>query len=614
MTGGSASEPAGAFGDLERARSQVAALEQLLDVHEQTSLEQALRLEESLREQQRVQEEYRKTLDRYQLIGRATNDVIWDWDLVTNELLWNDAIYSAFHYAPDAVFHTVEFWYDHIHPDERDQVVEDIHHVIDGGGDVWSDEYRFLLGNGQYASILDRGYIARDENGKAVRMLGAMLDLSERKRAEEARDLAYAEAERARTELQRVFMQAPAAIATTRGATHVFDSANPLFMQLLGARELIGQTVREALPELTGQGFFELMDGVYEARRPHIGTEVPAVINRKADGQPDQGFFNFVYQPLIDAEGGMLGIMIHAIEVTEQVRARHLIEQTADDLRRTSKALEEQVEESRALTAEVEATNEYLQEANLEAERARAYAEEARSGAELANKAKSNFLANMSHELRTPLNAIGGYVELLSEGIRGPVNEAQLTDLERIKRSARLLLSLINDILNFAKIEAGSVSIARQDVSLSEVLGSLESLVAPQLLKKQLRYEYECCDPSYTAFADPERLQQILLNLLSNAVKFTPANGVIAVECNAIRDTMHVRVRDTGVGIPPDKLQTVFEPFVQLDRGQTSESAGTGLGLAISRDLARAMSGDLTAESTLDAGSIFTLTLPRKSA
>jgi len=142
---------------------------------------------------------------------------------------------------------------------------------------------------------------------------------------------------------------------------------------------------------------------------------------------------------------------------------------------------------------------------------------------------------------------------------------------------------------------------------MNEVLGHLETLVAPQLLKKQLRYEYRCCDPSYTAYVDPERLQQILLNLLSNAVKFTPPGGEILVECGATRDAMRVRIHDTGCGMPADKLESIFEPFVQLDRGQSS--AGTGL--AISRDLARAMGGDLMAESTLDGGSMFTLTLPR---
>jgi signal transduction histidine kinase len=250
---------------------------------------------------------------------------------------------------------------------------------------------------------------------------------------------------------------------------------------------------------------------------------------------------------------------------------------------------------------------------------AREGAQRQRIEAENANRAKATFLATMSHELRTPLNAIAGYAELLQMGLRGPVTEAQRDDIARIQRSQRHLLSLVNDVLNFARIDAGQVRYDIADVRLTDVMGDVGTLVAPQLAAKGLTFAADdavsdAC--GLTVRADEEKLAQILLNLLSNAIKFTPAGGHVALAC-ALHDAadgapaVRLRLTDTGVGIPADQLEAIFEPFVQVQRGLTRTSEGTGLGLAISRDLARAMGGDLAAESTVGAGSTFTLTLPR---
>jgi signal transduction histidine kinase/PAS domain-containing protein len=235
----------------------------------------------------------------------------------------------------------------------------------------------------------------------------------------------------------------------------------------------------------------------------------------------------------------------------------------------------------------------------------------ARRAAEAANLAKTQFLAVMSHELRTPLNAIAGYAELMRMGIRGPVTPEQQADLDRIKRSQRTLLSLINDVLNYAKLEAGHIEFDTQKVVLHGFLADIEALVTPQLQGKGLNYEYEECDSELSVNADAEKMRQIMVNLLSNAIKFTPSGGAVSVKCEPEDGVVNIRVSDTGVGIPEDKIGAVFEPFVQLDRKLTSTNEGTGLGLAISRDLARGMGGDLTAESTPGEGSTFSLTLPR---
>jgi signal transduction histidine kinase len=239
-------------------------------------------------------------------------------------------------------------------------------------------------------------------------------------------------------------------------------------------------------------------------------------------------------------------------------------------------------------------------------------AEQARAEAERASRAKSDFLAVMSHELRTPLNAIGGYAQLLELGVHGPINDAQRDALARLGRSQAHLLRLITDVLNFAKIDAGQVEYVVSDIRVDETFANIEPLVAPQMQAKGLTFTWEGCqDPQVTARADPDKLQQVMLNVLTNAIKFTPAGGAIAVDCNATEDRVFIHVRDTGMGIPPDRLASVFEAFVQGDRKLNSPHEGVGLGLAISRDLARGMGGDLTVESEVRKGSVFTLWLPR---
>ena len=235
----------------------------------------------------------------------------------------------------------------------------------------------------------------------------------------------------------------------------------------------------------------------------------------------------------------------------------------------------------------------------------------AREEAEQANAAKSQFLATMSHELRTPLNAIAGYSELLKLEIRGPITPEQRQDLERIDRSQRHLLSLINDVLNFAKIEAGHVAVESKAMELGNVIKSLREFVEPQLREKGLRFSMAEDIPQSEARGDPDKVRQILINLLSNAIKFTPEGGHIDLGCYEDDEMLFLSVEDSGSGIPEDKLEAIFEPFVQVNRGYASKHEGTGLGLSISRDLARRMGGDLTVTSSVGEGSRFVLALPR---
>jgi signal transduction histidine kinase len=235
----------------------------------------------------------------------------------------------------------------------------------------------------------------------------------------------------------------------------------------------------------------------------------------------------------------------------------------------------------------------------------------ARTAAEEANRAKTDFLRMMSHELRTPLTAIQGYLELLEMGIYGGLSEEQLSILKRIESNERHLLAIINDLLDFARVDARRVELRITALPVRDIRLAVDPLCRPLIDAKELTYGWRAAADQLIVRADREKVRQIVVNLVSNACKFTPRHGAIDVDCVRLDDAIEIRVTDTGPGIPPQKLDAIFEPFVQLDNGLTRASAGTGLGLSISRELARAMGGDLAVTSVYGQGSTFTLTLPR---
>ena len=231
--------------------------------------------------------------------------------------------------------------------------------------------------------------------------------------------------------------------------------------------------------------------------------------------------------------------------------------------------------------------------------------------AHAANSAKSEFLTTMSHELRTPLNAIGGYADLLEMGLRGPVTDEQKRDLLRIKASQEHLLGLISGVLDLSRIEAGRVKYELANIAVDPFLSGIDALIAPQAAAKSIALNHVASGEQLAVLSDREKLRQIVLNLLSNAIRHTSAGGEVVLSCESRGGRIAIIVEDSGPGIPEDKREEIFEPFVQLDRSLTQTREGLGLGLAISRDLARGMGGDLTAEGRLGGGARFVLLLPR---
>jgi len=429
----------------------------------------------------------------------------------------------------------------------------------------------------------------RDDSGQLLGYAKVTRDLTTRRAAEEAL--------RQSEERFRILVQ-----SVRDYAIFMLDPDGCIATWNEGAHRLNGYTANE----ITGKHFsiFYPHEDV-AARKPERELEIAVRDGRyeeegwriRKDGS--RFWASVVITALWKDDGTLFGFGKVTRDLTERRAAQ---ERALADARRL--AIEEtgrQLAEARA--RELRGLADQLHEqATLLEERSRE--------AEAANRAKSQFLAAMSHELRTPLNAIGGYAELMELGLSGPVTAQQREQLERIRRSQQHLLGIINDILNFSRVEAGQLTYDVRPVPLHEVVDSVVHMIAPQARAKGLRLDVPACGPALVALADPAKVEQILLNLLSNAVKFTEPGGMVRLSCSGVADRVALAVRDTGSGIPADQLEEIFEPFVQVGRTLTSMREGTGLGLAISRDLARAMQGDITVASTVGEGSTFTLSLP----
>ena len=373
--------------------------------------------------------------------------------------------------------------------------------------------------------------------------------------------------------VQEAMGRSPLPFAITRGAEHALVYANSAFYRLAGVASVDapGVTIATVFTGTEGRALSALLDRAFRDGVELLDERIDASNEKTSDWQCS-------VWPVItdDTPTEALGIQIRDSSPP------------ADAL-----DLQRQVAEQMLLSA--------LRERGLA------------DDAETANRAKTSFLRAMSHELRTPLNAIAGYIALLDMGLRGPVTENQRADLARVRTNQQHLAALITEILNFARVGSGGVSYALSHVNGCDALRQAIELIEPLIAQRGLVFDGISGDSSIVARADPEKVTQILVNLLSNAIKFTPVGGRISAECAARDDAVTLSISDTGLGIATDKLETIFEPFVQLKEGLADREGGIGLGLSISRDLARAMKGDLTVESTEGKGTRFTLSLPRAS-
>jgi PAS domain S-box-containing protein len=437
-----------------------------------------------------------------------------------------------------------------------------------------------------------------EPDGTRVGVIAHGTDVTEQVRARREVERLLAESERARADAERARRETAGILAATSDGILGVDPDGRTTFVNAAAERLLGWSAGE----FVGRRQHALIHHTRPDGTPYPPEECPlhqAVRRGEARHVEGELFWRkdgtsfpveYAMTPLVDGDGAR-GAVVTFRDVTER--------------RRT------EAERERLLT---------------ESEAARREAEAARKTAEAANRAKAEFLATMSHELRTPLNAIGGYAELMEMGIRGPVTDEQRQDLGRIQQSQRHLLGLVDEVLDLAKVDAGALRVESAAVRAGDTVDAALALVRPQAAAKGLTLSETCggaADRPY--LGDEPRVRQVLVNLLANAIKFTATGGQVAIGCaltdappagrTLVAGTPYValRVEDTGMGIPEEQRETIFEPFTQLEHGTspyTRPTGGTGLGLAISRRLARLMGGDLTVESRMGRGSVFTLWLP----
>jgi signal transduction histidine kinase len=333
-----------------------------------------------------------------------------------------------------------------------------------------------------------------------------------------------------------------------------------------------------------------------------------------------------LWRPVYWLSGGVK-VVTAAASVATAVAMPFMLPKVHSTIRDAKLAREREVAAARTgaleeSNAELTRLNASLHAALAEAEAERRAAEQARHAAEEANAARSSFLAVMSHELRTPLNAVIGYAELLNLGVTGPVTAAQAEQLGRIRGSASHLVGLIDQVLRFARLEAGRDEVRLEPFDAVAVARDAADMIAPLAAAKGLAFDVDVPDAPVAVRSDPQKLRQVLLNLLSNAAKYTPAGQIALVletssgagatpgDGRAADALVVFRVRDTGIGVAPEHHEHIFDPFWQVSPALTRTVGGTGLGLSVSRQLARLLGGDLTVESAPGAGSTFVLTIP----
>ncbi len=534
----------------------------LLEQH-QAQLAALNLMEDAIAARQRAEaaaEALRASERRLMLAQEGAHVGIWDWDIVNDRGYWSPECERLYGLEPGSVRFNAD-WRARVHPDDQ--------HLIDAQwksrilrGEAFEVEFRYILPSGETRWLSSKGRAQYDAAGKPVMLFGVNLDISERKQTEQQL-----------RKLVQAVEQSPASIIITNLNGDI-EYVNEAFLQVSGYRrdEVIGRNPRLLQSKKTRPENYRALWSALSSGQTWKGE----FINKRKDGSEYVEFA--IIAPIRQADGSVTHFVAVQEDITEKKRVALELDQYRHHL--------EDLVASR--TAELEA---------------------AKLLADTANQAKSAFLANMSHEIRTPMNAIIGLTYLLRQSSPNP---EQSERLDKIDGAAQHLLSIINDVLDLSKIEAGRLELEQTDFSLAAVLDHIRSIIAEQARAKALSIEVDGEGVPQWLSGDPMRLRQAMLNYATNAVKFTERGSIrlraMVQEETAVGLLLRFEVNDSGIGIDADQQAGLFQAFTQADVSTTRKYGGTGLGLAITRRLANMMGGDAGVDSVLGQGSCFWFT------
>ncbi|MGU3538015.1 response regulator [Methylobacterium sp. A54F] len=500
-------------------------------------------------------------------------------------------------YEPSDYLAGPEFWLDRLHPEDRDRVLGEFPRLLELGHNVI--EYRFLRKDGTYRWVRDEQRLVRGPHGEPVEVVESWSDITERKESEFA------------LREQTAFVELLQAAATAANEAPTVEDALQFCLDRVAAHTgwPLGHAyavAEDGSRSLLSTGLWHCDEPERFARFRAVTAEMPLAAGVGLPGRVlISGEPAWVLDPAPEpgqpraaaaAADGIRAAFAFPVTIGREVVA--VLEFFACEARAPNEGLRKVMVNIGAQLGRV-----------VERKRAEESLRQAKDAAENASQAKSSFLANMSHELRTPLNAIIGFTRLVMRRAKDVLPVKQFENLEKILTSSEHLLSLINTILDLAKVEAGRMEVKASDFALESTIDLCLRTVEPLVRSERVRLVKDVEGLPEMVRTDQEKLKQILINLLSNAIKFTEA-GSVTLRARVVGDRIALAVVDTGIGIPGEALALIFEEFQQVDNSASRAHGGTGLGLAISHRLARMLGGEVSVESREGEGSTFTLTIP----